>query len=87
MCLAEVIVRPLTMRLLDPWPLHRTHRLEHRLLAVTSPQLQHYCNPYLHQGGCRSNRQQMQGLLSCCSLRGAGEVSLSSASLKRGGES
>lgn len=50
MCLAEVIVRPLTMRLLDPWPLHRTHRL------------QHYCNPDL-QGGCRSNRQQMQGFV------------------------
>ena len=32
MCLAEVIVRPLTMRLLDPWAFHRPHRLT---VAVT----------------------------------------------------
>ena len=55
MCLAEVIVRPLTMRLLDPWHFRRPHRLW-RLRLQLQPRLA--CKVVagmqrLFLGGCR----------------------------------
>ena len=40
MCLAEVIVRPLTMRLLDPWHFRRPHRRLWRLRLQLQPRLE-----------------------------------------------
>ena len=63
MCLAEVIVRPLTMRLLDPWHFRRPHRFCGGYALQLQPRLA--CKVVAGMQRLLSRRMQA---LSCCSF-------------------